>query len=105
MPIINASNMSASQILAIVQEALSAHRAALIRLGEEIYPWTSGISAADLEAAPISMPAADANALLAAVADAHGEYLIHTAGSDPNHPINPPYTYAASQTAVLGPLA
>lgn len=104
MPIINAAGMSATQIIAIVQEALAAHRAALERLNE-IYAWTSSISAADLEAAPVSMPAADANAILAAVADAHGEYLIHTAGSDPNHPINPAYVYAASQTAVLGPLA
>lgn len=104
MAIINGASLSASQIIAIVQEALGAHRAALQRLNE-IYAWTSSISAADLEAAPVSMPAADANALLAAVADAHGEYLIHTAGSDPNHPINPPYAYAASQTALLGPLA
>ena len=105
MAIVNAGGMTASQIIVIVQEALSAHRAALIRLGEEIYPWTSSISAADLEAAPLNMPAADANALLSAVADAHGEYLIHTAGSDPNHPLNPAYVYGASQTAVLGPLA
>jgi hypothetical protein len=105
MAIVNAENLTAGQIIAIVQEALSAHRAALIRLGEEIYPWTSGIAAADLEAAPINMPAPTANALLAAVADAHGEYLIHTAGSDPNHPINPPYSYGNSQTALLGPLA
>ena len=104
MAIISAGNMTASQIIGTVQGALSAHRAALDRIAD-LYAWTSSISAADLEAAPISMPAADANAILAAVADAHGEYLIHTAGSDPNHPINPPYVYAASQTAVLGPLA
>ena len=104
MAIINSGGMTASQIIAIVQEALGAHRAALERVNE-LYAWTSGIAAADLEAAPLNMAAADANALLAAVADAHGEYLIHTAGSDPNHPINPAYVYAASQTALLGPLA
>jgi hypothetical protein len=104
MAIINASNMTSSQIMSIIQEGLGAHRAALERL-QEIYAWTSSITAADLTGAPLNMPAADANAILAAVADAHGEYLIHTAGSDPNHPIAPPYVYAASQTAVLGPLS
>lgn len=106
MPIVNAQNMSASQITGIVQEALSAHRAALERVND-LFAWTSGIGAADLEAAPISMPAADAGALLSAIADAHAEYQLHTTGLPPATYPQPAqaFVYGASQTAVLGPLA
>ena len=106
MAIVNAENMSASAVMGMVQEALAAHRAALSRLNE-LYTWTSGIAAGDLQTLPGTMPLADANALLAAVADGHAEYLLHTTGLPPAAYPQPSaaYVYGQSQTGVIGPLA
>jgi hypothetical protein len=102
MAIFNAANTNPGVLIANVVQELKNHRAALDALNDR-YAWSSGISAADLQAAPISMTAADANALLAAIADAHAEYLIHTTGTDPSHPpAGPAYVYAASQNQVIG---
>lgn len=107
MAIINAENWTAGQIMARVSGALVNHRQAMEVLNS-IYAWTSGITAADLEAAPPNGPGlsvVDANAVLTAVADAHAEYLIHVTGQAPSsYPqVSSPYVYAASQNALIGP--
>ncbi len=105
MAVFNASGQSAAAIINNVTGRLIAHHRALADLAG-LYAWTSGLSAADLTAAPLSMASADANAILAAVADAHAEYLIHTTGQAPgSYPqvTGTPYNYSASQTAVIGP--
>ncbi len=83
MAVFNASGQSAAAIINNVTGRLIAHHRAL----------------ADLTAAPLSMASADANAILAAVADAHAEYLIHTTGQAPgSYPqvTGTPYNYSAS---------
>jgi hypothetical protein len=104
MAIIGASNLTAAGILSQVARALINHRQALEVLND-LYAWSSGLSAADLTAAPISMSAADANALLSALADAHAEYVLHNTGQPPAaYPqAASSYMYAASQNQVIGP--
>ncbi len=104
MAIVNAENMTPAQLIQLVSQALVNHRQALNVLNE-LYKWTSGLSVADLTGAPIGMSATNANAILAAVADAHAEYLIHNTGQAPStYPqVTGPYPYGASQTAVIGP--
>lgn len=104
MAIVNSANLSANQVMSLVQDALIRHRKALKDIND-LYAWTSGVSAADLEALPGNLSAADANALLSAVADAHAEFLIHTTGQPPGtYPqAGSAYIYANSQTAVVGP--
>lgn len=104
MAIVNASNMTPQQIIGRAAQALVNHRQALQVLND-LYAWTSGITPADLTAAPIGMPAADAQALLTAIADARAEYLIHTTGLPPGTYPQPgsAYVYAASQNALIGP--
>lgn len=104
MAIVNSASLAAGQVMNLVQDALIRHRKALKDISD-LYTWTSGITAADLEALPGSISAADANAILAAVADAHAEYLIHMTGQPPGtYPqASSAYVYANSQTAVIGP--
>lgn len=89
-----------------LQNVISGAQARLMqhRLGlqgcEDFYQWLSGYSAADLQAPPLSMSAADAQALLNAFADAHQEYVMHNGGS-PTATI--PYPFGASQRQVIGP--
>lgn len=105
MAVFNATGQTAAAIIGNVTGRLIAHREALENLNK-LYRWTSGLSAADLTSAPVSMAPADANAILAAVADAHAEYLIYLTGQAPgSYPqvTGTPYSYAASQTTVIGP--
>ncbi len=104
MPIINASNLSAATIMQQVTLALKNHRQAL-EVIEQLFAWSAGIAASDLEAAPIGMSATDATALLTAIADAHAEYLIHTTGLPPGTYPQPSsaYIYANSQNQFIGP--
>ena len=95
----NSTGLTALQITVNVQNKLAAHRRALEDLAD-VYAWSSGVAASDLVA--IGFSAADAQSLLNAIADAHGEYMIHTTGTDPRNP-PAPYIYAASQNALLGP--
>jgi hypothetical protein len=104
MPVINPGNLPPSSIFGQVISALKAHRSALEVLNNQ-YEWISGLTVADLEAAPINMSATDAQALMNALADAHAEYLIHTSGFPPATYPQPPnsYNYSASQNAIIGP--
>ena len=89
------------------QTKLAAVRNAL-ESADNMYQWLSGLAAADLEAAPVSMDATSAGALLAAFADAHALYQVFLTGQAPStYPqvTGTPYVYAASQRAVIGPLS
>jgi len=100
MAIVNSDNLNAGVIIGNVQAVLKAHRAALNAIND-MWAWSSGVTAADLQAAPLNMT----QALLSAIADAHAEYLIHTTGLPPATYPQPPqaYVYANSQTAEIGP--
>lgn len=102
MTIFNQSALTVASIVNSVQQRLLAHRAALDALNE-LYSWSSGVALADLQA--IGFSAADAGTLIAAIADAHAEYLLHTTGLPPGTYPQPAsaYVYAASQTQVIGP--
>lgn len=73
---------------------------------QDLYSWASAYSAADLEAAPVSMDAASASALLSALADANAIGQVYLTGQAPgSYPqVGSPYVYATSQRAVIGPL-
>jgi hypothetical protein len=96
------STLNAGVIAGTVQQKLKAHRAALNDLND-LYAWSSGISAADLEGAGFT--AADAQELLSALNDAHAEYVLHNTGQPPAaYPqAASSYMYAASQNQVIGP--
>lgn len=103
MAIFNSAQFNAGVIAGNVQQKLIAHRKALADLAD-LYAWSSGTSAADLQA--IGFSAADASALLSAIADAHAESVIHNTGQAPStYPqvTGTPYPYGASQTTVIGP--
>lgn len=97
------SSITQAQVVQLVQQRLLALRAALDGVND-LFGWTSGVSAADLVTLGFSQ--ADAGQILSAVADAHAEYLVHTTGQAPStYPqvTGTPYVYAASQRLVLGP--
>lgn len=98
------ANLNSGVIVNQAIAALKSHRQALNALND-LYSWSSGITPADLEAAPYNMTAADANALLSAIADAHAEYMIHATGQPPGtYPqASSAYVYSASQNQVVGP--
>jgi len=89
------------QIESSVQNALVALRNDLARL-QNIHAWLSAYSAADFEGAPLSMPAADAQALFSAVADANGLAQLAATGTDSRNP-GAGYVYMASINTVAGP--
>lgn len=91
--------ITAANVMSGAQARLMALRLALEGC-EDFYKWLSGYAAADLQAAPLSLPAADAQALLNAFADAHQEYTMHNGGS-PTATL--PYNFGASQRIVIGP--
>lgn len=70
---------------------------------QDLYGWSSGLSAADLEA--VGFSAADASTLLSAVADAHALAQIYSTGLPPGTYPQPSsaYVYAATQRQVIGP--
>lgn len=102
MSIFNSSQLTAAVVAGQITQALKNHRAALEVLND-LFAWSSGLSAADLQG--IGFSAADATALLSALNDAHAEYLIHTTGLPPGTYPQPAsaYVYQASQTQVIGP--
>lgn len=70
--------------------------------------WLSALSAADLEAAPVSLDATSAQSLLNAFADADALYQLYSTGaltSPPSGYTTPgTYVFGASQRIVIGPL-
>lgn len=85
-----------------VQAKLTALQDALNAV-TSLYQWSSGVSAADLEA--LGFSAADAGAILSAVADAHAVAQIYVTGLPPSTYPQPAsaYVYEASQARVIGP--
>jgi hypothetical protein len=99
------NGMTQTQILASVQGKLNNLANALEDINK-LYRWASGLSAADLQAAPLSFSNPDAVAILTAINDAHAEFVIHTTGQAPgSYPqVTNPYNFGASQSALLGAL-
>lgn len=83
-----------------VQAKLVALRSAFEDL-ENVYQWTSAYALADLEAAPLSLSASDAQDLLNAIADAHDLY--QTALGTTGFPTATlPYNFFASMRMITG---
>ena len=92
--------LNASMTVQQVQQKLSALFQAFEDL-ENVYQWLSAYAVADLEAAPLNLPAADAQAILNAAADAHDLYM--TALGTTGFPTAAlPYNFCASMRAVNG---
>jgi hypothetical protein len=102
MAILNTNNLTQSQIVNNAISLLKQHRGILNDLAG-YYAWSSGITAADLEA--LGLDAATAAGLLSAIADAHAEFQIHNTGLPPASYPQPAsaYVYAESQDALIGP--
>ncbi len=103
----NAPNMSAGALISQVQTTLLGIRNAM-DAAEDLYKWSSAVSAADLTAAPPDGPGMrqeDAEALLSACADAHALADYYNVGVPPATYPQPAlgYTYGASQRRVIGP--
>jgi hypothetical protein len=99
-----AYGLSQEQVLSLVQQALLLHRNGLEAM-EHLHSWSAGISSADLVA--LGFASADADAILASIADGYAEYQIHLSGQAPStYPqvTGTPYVYSASQNAVIGPV-
>lgn len=96
------SGLTQGQVLANIQNRLSALRQALEDV-ENLYGWSSGVSAADLEG--IGFSPSDANSILSAIADANAVGQIYATGQPPStYPqAASAYVYAASQRQVIGP--
>lgn len=73
---------------------------------QDFYAWLSAYAATDLEAAPISMDAASATALLTAMADANAIGQVYLTGQAPGtYPqVTGPYPFVNSQRVIMGPL-
>lgn len=97
------TGLSQAQVQALIIAKLLAHRNALDAI-MDLYRWTSGLAASDLATAA-GLSTADANAYLAAVADANAEASLHFNGLPPGTYPQPPvsYPYGASQAQVTGP--
>lgn len=107
MAVFSAGNgITAQYIINNAQQKLANLRNALEDC-ENMHQWLAGVAVTDLEAAPLNFSAADAQAILTALADADAIYQIYSTGQAPGtYPqVTGPYVYAASQRAVIGPLA
>lgn len=91
-----------AQVLSLVQGKLVTLRNALEAVAD-LHGWSSGIAASDLVSLGFSQ--ADANTLLAAIADANAVAQIYSTGLPPSTYPQPgsAYVYAASQRQVIGP--
>jgi len=70
--------------------------------------WLSGVTLADLEAAPVSLDATSAQSLKNGFADADSLYQLYSTGAltspPPGYTTPGSYVFGASQRAVIGPL-
>lgn len=100
------AGITSQYIVNNAQAKLAALRNALTQC-EQFYQWLSAYSAADLEAAPVSLDAVSAPAIFSAFADANALYQIFMTGQPPGtYPqASSAYVYAASQRVVIGPLS
>lgn len=92
--------LNPSSVVNQLQLQFSALFSALHEL-EDSYQWSSAYSLAELEGAPFNFPAADAQAILNALADAHDLWM--TAQGVTGWPAAAlPYNFTASMRAVAG---
>lgn len=84
------------------QSKLAALRKALQDCAD-FYKWLSAYSAADLEAAPISMDATSAQAIFNAFADANELNTLANGGALGSYTL--PYVFLASMRVIIGPLS
>jgi hypothetical protein len=98
MAIINASQLNSGVIMGNVTNVLKQLREAFNSI-EDMHGWTSELTAADLET--VGFSSTDANALLAAMNDAHAEHQFRI--GSPMTGYAPNYPYAQTQEAFIGP--
>lgn len=89
--------LTQAQVLNNVQVILRNLRTALEQ-AEDLYGWSSGIAASDLET--LGFDAGDAQDILNAIADANSLAGLYNGGSFSG---TLPYNFSASQRTVLGP--
>lgn len=96
------TGLSQAQILASIQGKLINLRNALDDVAN-LYDWSSGVSASDLEA--IGFNDTDAATLLSAISDANALAQVYHTGEPPEtYPqATSDYPYSASQLQVIGP--
>lgn len=92
--------ITTSNVTTGAQARLMTLRRAL-EAAEDFYQWLSAYTAADLEAAPITLSAADAQDLMTAFADAHELYVLFTGGGLGTYTL--PYNFSASMRKIIGP--
>lgn len=87
------------QVVTGAQARLMALRLAL-EAANDYYLWLSAYALSDLQAAPLTFSAADGQAILNAMSDAHQLYLAATGSA-----ITPalPYNFMASMRQIIGP--
>lgn len=99
------TGLTQGQVLASIQAKLKALRDAAADV-QELYKWSSGLQASDLESAPLSFVAADANTILSAISDMNAVAQILFTGQAPStYPqvTGTPFVYAATSAQVIGP--
>lgn len=98
------TGLTQAQTLASIQAKLKALRDALGDI-EDLYGWSSGIAATDLEA-DLQFNDADAQSILSAIADANALAQVYNTGNPPSsYPqASSVYVYSATQRQVIGPL-
>lgn len=89
--------LTQAQVTAQVQQVLRNVRAAMEQ-AQDLYAWTSGLAAADLEG--VGYSPADAQDILNAAADANSLAVLYNGGTFGG---TLPYNFSASQRQVLGP--
>lgn len=96
------AGITSAYVVNNAQAKLAALRSALDDV-KDFYLWLSAYSAADLEAAPVSLDATSAQAIFNAFADANELYTLYTGGGLGTYTL--PYNFSASQRVVIGPLS
>ena len=101
MAVFNPGGSTAASIITVTRQKLLALRTALEGVAD-LYIWSSGLSAADLEA--VGFSAGDAATLQSALADADAIAQIYQTGLPPSTYPQPSsaYVYGASQRQVIG---
>lgn len=92
--------LNSANTINMIQQKLAALRSAFEDI-EDVYLWLSAYTVTDLEAAPLSWAAADAQAVLNALADANDLYQVGL-GTTGFPLASLPYNFFASQRMITG---
>lgn len=95
------AGLSAEFVVNHAQGKLTALRRALEDCADYA-AWLDGLSADDLQAAPVSLDAASASALKSAFADAAKLAQLYNGGELGTYTL--PYNFSASQRVIIGPV-